>query len=55
MMATAAAFIGVRYRSRLLSDPALNGMATTLLAICFVLVSYAAILGIFVNKIAPLE
>lgn len=55
MLSTAAAFIGVRYRSRLLSDAQLNRMATTLLAICFVLVSFMALLGVFINKVAPLE
>lgn len=55
MLATAVAFIGVRYRSRLLSDAELNRTATTLLSICFVLVSFAAILGVFINKVAPLE
>lgn len=54
MLATAVAFVGVRYRSRLLSDTQLNGMATTLLAICFVLVSVVALLGVFINKVAPL-
>ena len=55
MLSTAVAFIAVRYRSQLLSDAQLNRMATTLLAICFVLVSFVAILGVFINKVAPLE
>jgi hypothetical protein len=55
MLATAVAFVGVRYRSRLLADSQLRGMATTVLAICFVLVSFVAILGVFINKVAPLE
>ena len=55
MLSTAAAFIGVRYRSHLLSDAQLNSMATTLLATCLVLVSFAALLGVFINKVAPLE
>lgn len=55
MLATAAAFIGVRYRSRLLSDAQLHRLTTTLLAICFALVSFAALLGVFVNKVAPLD
>lgn len=55
MLGTAVAFVAVRYRSRLLSDPGLRGMATLLLATCFVLVSYVALLGVFVNKAAPLE
>ena len=55
MLATAVAFVGVRYRSRLLTDSQLRGMATTVLGICFVLVCCVAILGVFVNKVAPLE
>lgn len=55
MLSTAVAFIGVRYRSRVLNDSQLNRMATTLAAICFVLVSVVSILGVFVNKVAPLE
>jgi hypothetical protein len=55
MMATAVAYVAVRYRSRLLSDPGLRRMATALLAICFVLIAYVALLGVFVNKVAPLE
>jgi hypothetical protein len=55
MLSTAVAFLGMRYRSRLLRDAALNRMATTLSAICFALVSFVAILGVFINKVAPLE
>ena len=55
MLSTAVAFIGVRYRSQLLRDAQLNRIATTLLAICFVLVSFVALLGVFINKVAPLE
>lgn len=55
MLTTAVAFVGVRYRSSLLRDARLNAVATTLLAISFVLVSFIALLGVFVNKIAPLE
>jgi len=55
MLATAVAFVGVRYRSRLLNDAQLRSMATTLLAICFALVAFVALMGIFVNKVAPLE
>ena len=55
MLSTAVAFIGVRYRSRVLSDAQLNGMATALSAVSFVLVSFVALLGVFVNKVAPLE
>ncbi len=54
MLSTVVAFIGVRYRTQLLIDAQLNRMASTLLAICLVLVSFVAILGVFVNKVAPL-
>jgi hypothetical protein len=49
------AFVGVRYRSRLLGDSGLNRMAMGLLAIAFLLVTYVSLLGVFVNKVAPLE
>jgi hypothetical protein len=55
MLATAVAFVGVRYRSRLLNDVQMRSIAMTLLAICFVLVSLAALLGTLINKFAPLE
>ena len=55
MLATAVAFVAARYRSKLLTDMRLNGMATTLLSICFVLASIVGVLGIFINKVAPLE
>ena len=55
MLATAVAFVGVRYRSTLLRDAQLRGMTTALLAICFLLVSFVALLGVFINKVAPLE
>jgi hypothetical protein len=55
MLATAVAFVSVRYRGGLLTDPRLRRIATTLLSICFVLVAGAAVLGVFINKVAPLE
>lgn len=55
ILATAVAFISIRYRSLMISDAKLNKLATWLLGICLVLVSYAALLGVFVNKVAPLE
>lgn len=55
MLATAVAFVGVRYGSRLLTDTELRRMAMALLAICFVLVAFVALMGIFVNKVAPLQ
>ena len=55
MIATAVAFVGVRQRSHLLSEGRIRGMVTALTAICFVLVASIALLGVFVNKVAPLE
>jgi hypothetical protein len=55
ILATAAAFVSLRHRSRLLSEPIVRRLVATLTAICFVLVSYVALLGVFVNKVAPLE
>jgi hypothetical protein len=55
MLATAVAAAGLRYRSRLLSDRQLNAMATTLLGLSLLLVAAVALLGVFVNKVAPLE
>jgi hypothetical protein len=53
MLATAAAFIGVRYRSAL--DASARGLVLALLAVSFVLASFAGVMGTFVNKVAPLE
>lgn len=55
ILSTAVAFVSVRHRSRLLSDARIRRMVTTLTAITFVLASYVALLGTFVNKVAPLE
>jgi multisubunit Na+/H+ antiporter MnhB subunit len=54
MLATAAAFVTVRYRS-VLRDASLRGMVATAIAICLVLVSFAGLLGTFINKVAPLD
>ncbi len=55
MLATAVAFVAVRYRTKLLNDAQLRSMGMTLLAICFVLVAFVSLMGIFVNKVAPLR
>jgi len=55
MLATAVAFVTVRYRSRVLHDAPLRNMAITLLAICFALVSFVSLMGVFINKVAPLQ
>jgi len=55
MLATSVAFVGIGYRSQLLNDAPLRKMAMTLLAICFVLISVVGLLGVFINKVAPLQ
>jgi hypothetical protein len=55
MMATAVAFVAVRYRSTLLADTRLRNMVLVFLTICFALVSFAGLLGVFINKVAPLD
>ena len=55
MLATAVAFVWWRYRTRLLGDAALRTLSATFLAICFLLVAFTALMGTFVNKVAPLQ
>jgi hypothetical protein len=55
MLATAVAFVTVRYPARVIHDAALRNMTAMLLAICFALVSFVSLLGVFVNKVAPLQ
>ncbi len=55
MLATAVAFVTVRYRSRVLRDGSLRNMAAIFLAICLALVSFVSLMGVFVNKVAPLQ
>jgi hypothetical protein len=53
MMATAAAFLTRRHRATVLADPGLRQVTGTLLVIALVLVASVALLGVFVNKVAP--
>ena len=55
MLATAAAFVVWRYRDRLFGDAALRRLAASMLTACFVIVAYVSLLGVFVNKVAPLD
>lgn len=55
MLTTAVAFITVRYRATLLADAALRRVASSLTAVAFVIVAVVALLGVFVNKVAPLQ
>lgn len=55
MLATGMAFVSTRYRSRLLHDASLRRFSMFMLATCFVLVAIVSLLGVFINKVAPLE
>ncbi len=55
ILATAVMFVAWRYRRRFLTDRALRSFGTTLLAICFAIVAYISLLGVFINKLAPLD
>ena len=55
MLTTAAAFVGVRDRDTFLADRGVRGVVTACIAISFLLAAYAAVLGTFVNKVAPLQ
>ena len=55
MLATAAAFVAVRYPQAALKDVSLRRTTGTLLAIAFAIVAVVSLLGVFVNKVAPLE
>ncbi len=53
MLATAVAFIARRHRATVLADAELRRITGWLLAIAIALVSLVALLGVFVNKVAP--
>jgi hypothetical protein len=55
MLTTAVAFIAVRYPGTLFRDQSLRKMVLTMLATAFVLVAGVSLLGVFVNKVAPLD
>lgn len=55
MVATAVAFVAWRYRTRILGQGSLRRISTGLLAICFGIVAYVSLLGVFINKVAPVE
>jgi hypothetical protein len=55
MLTTAAAFIAVRYPTATLRNPSLRKTAFSLLAISFAIVAFVSLLGVFVNKVAPLD
>jgi len=54
MLATAAAFIARRHRATLLANSAQRQLTAILLTISVLLASFAGLLGVLVNKVAPL-
>lgn len=54
MLATGAAFVARRHSATLLADASMRHVTGSLLAISFGLVAFVALLGTFVNKVAPL-
>lgn len=55
ILATAVAFVVWRYRARIFTDRQLRTVNRAFLAVCFLIVSYVSLLGVFVNKVAPLD
>jgi hypothetical protein len=55
MLTTAVAFTAVRYRRAALANPAMRQMAFVLLGVSFAVVAFVSLLGVFVNKVAPLD
>jgi hypothetical protein len=55
MLTTAVAFVAVSYRSRVLQNSSLRSLSMALLAISFALVAFVSLMGVFVNKVAPLD
>lgn len=55
MLTTAVAFVAVRYRSRVLQNSSLRNLSMVLLSISFALVAFVSLMGVFVNKVAPLD
>lgn len=54
MLVTAVAVAAWRHRSRFLQDTGMRRTAVGLLGIAFAIVAYISLLGVFVNKVAPL-
>jgi hypothetical protein len=55
MLSTSVAFVAAQNPSRLFADTSLRTVAITFLALCFALVAFASLMGVFVNKVAPLH
>ncbi|MBI5564540.1 MAG: hypothetical protein HY870_06575 [Chloroflexi bacterium] len=54
MLVTAVAFVALRYNERLIGEHRLRGLMAAVLLVSFSLSGVVALLGIFINKVAPL-
>jgi hypothetical protein len=55
MLATGVAFVASRYRDQLLNDRRLRRIAVGLLTLTLLIVAGVSLLGVLINKVAPLE
>lgn len=55
MLTTAAAFVARRHRQTLLADGRMRRVVASLLVLSLALVSFVGLMGVFVNKVAPLD
>jgi hypothetical protein len=55
MLASAVAFVSMRYKAAVFASRDLRSLVNTTLWVCFVLVSFVGVLGVFINKVAPLD
>jgi hypothetical protein len=55
MLVTAVAFVAWRYRGRVLADAGMRRIGASLLTVAFAIAAYVSMLGVFVNKVAPLQ
>jgi heme A synthase len=55
MLCTAVTFVAVRHRTLLQRDAQIRRLAISTMAICFAIVATIGLLGILINKVAPLE
>lgn len=55
MLVTAVAFVTWRYRRIALADAGIRRVGASLLTVAFAIVAYVSMLGVFVNKVAPLQ
>jgi hypothetical protein len=53
MLATAAAYIALSFSDTMSGDSALRRLVSSLLAISIAIVAFVALLGVFINKVAP--